>query len=147
MAMAAGGLERDHPDAAILAGARKDDGDGAWPANLCQRDQQRVKRQAHAMLFARNREMQNAPAQDYIATGRDNCDRIGRQGCALGRFGHGHRGMAGQQFGHQAFVAGLKMLNYDENHDAMRGQCGKQARHGIQSARRSANGDNHRRGR
>ena len=68
------------PEAAVGAGARKDDADGARAVVLGQRVQQEVEGQARAVARLRLREMQGAVADGQIGSWRDDIDMFGSIG-------------------------------------------------------------------
>ena len=95
---------------------------------LRQRVQQEVERQAGAVPRLRLRHMQRAPADGKIGAGRNDIEVVARELHAVGGLDHGHRGVAGEQVDHHAFVGRIEMLDQDEGHaDARRQRVDKLA--------------------
>ena len=55
---------------------------------------------------------------------------------------HGHRGVAGQQIHHHAFVGRIEMLHQYERHAVSGRQCAYKLSAGVEASRRGAYSDN-----
>ena len=132
---------RLQPQAAVGAGSGQDHADGARAVVRRQRRQQMVERQARAVADLRLGEMQSAAADREVAAGRDDIQVLARDRHPLCRLPYRHRGVAGQQIDHQAFVVRIEMLDHDERHAGARRQRAQQLAAGVEPAGGRADGD------
>ena len=124
------------PKAAIGARSRQDHTDGARTAVLRQRIQQKVEWQPRPVARLRLREVQRAVADGQIGSRGNHIDVIGLDRHAVGCLLHRHRGMAGQQIDHHAFVCGVEMLDQDESHAVAGCQRAQESPTRLKAARR-----------
>ena len=66
---------------------------------------------------------------------------IARNGHAIGRLLHLHRGVTGEQFDQHAVVVGVEVLDQDESHPALGRQYVEQLSRCVEPARRCTDGD------
>ena len=89
--------------------------------------------------------MHGAGPDREVRPGRNDIDVIGKERAAIGGFGHGHRGMFGQQFGQQALMGRVEVLDQDKGHPRFRREQRHQLGGCLQAAGRRADGDDRQR--
>ena len=90
----------------------------------------------------RSREMQGAVDDGQIGARRNDIEVVALDRHSIRRLPHGHRGVAGQQVDHHAFVGRIEMLDQDEGHAVVGRQRADEFPARIKPARRGAYSDN-----
>jgi len=93
------------------------------------------------MARQRRGEPQLAIEHGKIMAGWNDVAVIGLDFHAVDGLAHGHRGVAGEQLNHHAFVGGVEVLNEDKRHAGGGRQRVEQLAAGIKAARRGADAD------
>jgi hypothetical protein len=119
----------------------KDYADCAITAFLSHGVQQKVEREARAMARLGLREAQGAVGDGEIGSGRNDVEMLALEQHSIRRLAYRHRGVAGQQVNHHAFVGRIEMLDQDEGHAVAGGQRANQLPAGIKTARRGSYAD------
>ena len=78
--------------------------------------------------------MQNAVQKGHVAVRRNHIDGVRLNRHAVFHFMNRHFGVASDQFGQDALVFGIEMLDEDEGHARVRGRMGEELLEGFQSS-------------
>ena len=140
-------LDRLGADAAIVAGAGKDDANGTLAEILGERLQQHVEGHAHGFMPLREREAYRAIANREIASRWDDIDAIGFDPHTIARFSNRHGRVCGQDLGHHARMFGIKVLDHDEGQAALRRYRRQKGAKRLEPASRGAQRHNRKGGR
>ena len=126
----------DGPDAAnpVAAGAREDDADGLVPLVFGQGTEEDVDGKVDAFGVVEVAQDELAVEDGELLSGRDEVDRVGRDGHAFLGAAHVHGRALGQQFHHEAFVVRRKVLDDDKRHVAVHRHLGKKGVQGFEPA-------------
>jgi len=126
--------------AAVRPGSRQHHACGARSAVLGQRAEKNVERQTRAGLGPGK--AQGAAGDRQVEPWRDNVDVILADGRPILRLHDCHRGVAGEQAGHHAFMRWIEVLDDDECHAAVGVQRAQKRPACRKAARRSAYSNN-----
>ena len=109
-------FHRLQAEAAVGAGARQHHADRACAAVLGHRAQEEVERHAGAVALHGLGQAQAAVVDRQRRARRDEINVLAFDPDAVDHLLDLHRGVAGQQIDHQAFVLGIEMLDQHERH-------------------------------
>ena len=115
-------LDRPSPGAAVIAGARENDADGALTERAA-RDRSRESNGIRTPWRSSGGDSRSVPVvHREKAPGRNDADVVWLEPHALARFNDRQRGMGGQQLDQHAGMGGIEMLDQDESHAAVGGK-------------------------
>ena len=126
---------------AVAAHAGKDHAHAALPLIFSERPQKEINGQPQAARRGRVQQMQHAVQDGQVLVRRDDIDAVRADGHAVLHLEDFHLRHALEQFGHDALVRGIEVLDDDERHAARRRHIFQKMFKGLQSAGRRAEAD------
>lgn len=139
---AAVGLNFGEPGGAVAAGTREDDADGVMALLLGESAHEVVNGHVKAAGIAAGRELKAVIGDGHRSIGRNDINMIGLDAHAAGDFLDAHGGFLGEQFGEEAVMLGVEMLDEDEGHAGIGGQVGDEFGEGFDAAGGGADSGN-----
>ena len=137
----AGFLDRPQAQGAIAAGPGEDHPGGVLALLLGQRPKKGVERRPVAQRPLRLDQFKQSPFEEQVLAGGIQIDMVGFGGAVGNGLAHLHRGIAGQQPGHHAFMGRIEMLDDDERQTGVFRASAQKGAQRLQSAGRGSQTD------